>query len=193
MGQKWPDAIVRSHAVLSAWNKVHHWNGIKNPVLAVWLLCYIVLCIHNEGRFDVNSRIFPDSTMSLSRGRCAVWENTTDPIAGVPFVYIMTISYTWSILLGPYFWHHFNGVLRFVLQVLCGNVQWHLAISVPSMPTMSNSNTKIPLMSHMIRTRFSMAPRWWASICVKSTVWETISISSPYSTISPSYILDKCH
>ena len=53
--------------------------------------------------FDEISGIFPDSTMSLLRGRCAVWKNTTDPITGVSFVYIMAISYTWSILLGPYF------------------------------------------------------------------------------------------
>ena len=59
MGQKWPDATVRSHAVLIAWNEVHHWNDIKNPVLAVWLSYYIILCIPSKGRFDVISWIFP--------------------------------------------------------------------------------------------------------------------------------------
>ena len=59
MGQKWPDATVRSHAVIIAWNEVHHWNGIENSVIAVWLSCYIILCIISKGRFDVISRIFP--------------------------------------------------------------------------------------------------------------------------------------
>ena len=74
MGQKWPDPTVRSHAVLVAQNEVHHWNGIGNLVLAVWLSCYIILCILDRDRFDVISRIFPDSTTSLRPGRCAVWE-----------------------------------------------------------------------------------------------------------------------
>ena len=71
MGQKWPDATVRSHAVLVGQNKVHHWDSIENPVLAVWLSCYIILCILSEGKFDVISRIFPDSTTSKCPGRCA--------------------------------------------------------------------------------------------------------------------------
>ena len=192
MGQNWPDATVRSHAVLIAWNEVHHWNDIKNPVLAVWLSCYIILCILGGGRFDVISRILPDSTTSWSQEHCAVWENFIDPIKGVSFLYILTIPETWAILPGSEFRCHFNGALHFMLQVLRGNVQWHLAISGPSMATISRSNTSIPLMGHMTRTGFSMALQWYALICVKSTVWEGISISFHYSTLSPSYILDKC-
>ena len=107
--------------------------------------------------------------------------------------WVCTVWYSMrAILLGPDFWCHFNGALYFMLQVLRGNVQWHLAISGPSMATISRSNTSIPLMSHMTRPGFSMEFQWCASICVKSTVWESISISSHYSTISLSYILDKC-
>ena len=189
MGQKWQDATVCSHTVLVAQNRVHHWNGIKNFVLAEWLSCHIILCIHSEGRFDVISRSFPDSTMSWPQRRCAVWENSTDPITDIYFLYILTVPHTWPILLGLYFWYESNSALCFVLQVLHGNVQWYLAISGPSMATISRSNTIIPLMSHMTRAGFSMAFRWYAFICVKSTVWESISISSHYSTISPSYTI----
>ena len=53
------DGTVRSHTVLVAQNEVHHWNGIENSVLAVWLSCHIILCIHSEDKFNVISRIFP--------------------------------------------------------------------------------------------------------------------------------------
>ena len=150
MGQKWPDATVRSHTVLVAWNEVHHWNGIKNPVLEVWLSCYIILCILGKGRFDVI-------------------------ITGVSFLYILTVPQTWAILPGPDFRCHFNGALHFMLQVLRGNVQWDLAISGPSMATISRSNTSIPLLSHMTRAGFLMSIQWWALYCANCTAWETMT------------------
>ena len=119
--------------------------------------------------------------------------NTCDDHIKSALYQVCTVWYSMrAILLGPVLLCHFNGALHFTLQVLCGNVLCHLAISVPSMPIICRSNTIIPLMSHITRTKFLMAFQWWASLCVKSTVWENISISSPYSISSPSYILDKC-
>ena len=107
--------------------------------------------------------------------------------------YVCTVWYGMrAILLGPNFRSHSNGALHFTLQVLYGNILCRLAISVPSMPIICRSNTIIPLMSYMTRAGFSMTFQWCAWICTKSTMWESISISSHYSTISLSYILDKC-
>ena len=61
-----------------------------------------------------------------------IWCDQQDfPITGVSFLYILAIPHTWPIFLRPDFRHQLNGVLRFVLQVLRGNIQWHLAMSVP--------------------------------------------------------------
>ena len=75
--------------------------------------------------------------MSRSQRHCAAWENSTDPIRGVSFVYILTVLRTWPILLGPDFRCRSDGALHIAIKVLRGNVQWHIAISVPLMPTMS--------------------------------------------------------
>ena len=70
---------------------------------------------------------------------------------------------------------HFNGALHFTLQVLHGNVLCHLAISAPSMPIICRSNTIIPLVTYMTRAWFSMAFQWCSWICMKSTVWESMT------------------
>ena len=159
--------------------------------------CQYSLClrysqdIQKGNTCDGISWIFPavqrpcDQDIGLLGTFC--WSHQICPLCVCTVWYDMT-----TILLGPDFWCHFNGALCFVLKLLRGNVLWHLAISVLSMPTISRSNTSILLMSHMTRTQFSMPMQWWALYCAKCTVWETVSIFFPYSTISLSYILDKC-
>ena len=89
--------------------------------------------------------------------------------------WVCTVWYSMrAILLGPDFWCHSNGALHFMLKVLRGNTQWHLAISSPSMATISRSNTSIPLMSHMTRAGFSMPMQWWVSYYANCTVWEIL-------------------
>ena len=94
---------------------------------------------------------------------------------------------TLTILLELDFGARSDSTLHLAIKVLHGNVYRHLAIVVPLMPTIARSTTIIPLMSYMTRARFAVAFQWCASICMKSTVWEGISISFHYSTISPSY------
>ena len=89
---------------------------------------------------------------------------------------VCTVWYSMrAMLLGPNFRCQLNGVLYFVLPALRGNIQWHLAISGLSMATIPRSNTSIPLMSHMTRTRFSMSMQWWALYCANCTAWETMT------------------
>ena len=99
---------------------------------------------------------------------------------------------TLSILLGSDFRCRSNGALHIAIKVLRGNVHRCLAVAVPLMSIICRSNTIIPLISYMTRARFSMAFQWCALVFIKSSVWEGISISSHHSTISPSWIRDKC-
>ena len=127
---------------------------------------------------DGISRIFPavqcpcDQDVGLLGKFC--WSHQICPLCVCTVWYGMT-----TILLGPDFWCHFNGALRFVLKVLRGNVLWHLAISVPSMPSICMSHTIIPLMSHMTSIGFSISFQWCTLYCVKCTVWEILMYLLP--------------
>ena len=120
------------------------------------------------------------------------WENSTDPITGASFLYILIVSHTWLILLGPDFLCHFNGALHFALQVLHEIVLCHLAISVSSMATISRSNTSIPLMSQITRTELSMSIQQWTLYGVKYTAWEIMTHRLPTSIIIQTYMLVTC-